>query len=107
MLRVMARRPPLAPRKTPVQRRARQMNEDILTGAIRVLAKHGPLKFTTTRVAEAAGISVGSLYRYYPNKESLLFALHEREIRVTRDAVRRILNDDTTLLQGTGARQVV
>lgn len=69
------------------------MNEDILKGAIRVLARHGPLKFTTIRVAEAAGISVGSLYQYYPNKESLLFALHEREMQATWDAVEQILDD--------------
>ena len=69
------------------------MNEDILNGAIRVLTDVGPLKFTTTRVAQAAGISVGSLYQYYPNKESLLFALHQREMRQEWEAIEQILLD--------------
>lgn len=69
------------------------MNEDILNGAIRVLTSYGPIKFTTTRVAQAAGISVGSLYQYYPNKESLLFALHQREMRQEWVAIERMLGD--------------
>lgn len=69
------------------------MNEDILNGAIRVLTSYGPIKFTTTRVAQAAGISVGSLYQYYPNKESLLFALHQREMRLEWMAIERMLSD--------------
>lgn len=69
------------------------MNEDILNGAIRVLTAYGPIKFTTTRVAQAAGISVGSLYQYYPNKESLLFALHQREMQAEWTGVERMLGD--------------
>jgi len=69
------------------------MNEDILNGAIRVLTSYGPIKFTTTRVAQAAGISVGSLYQYYPNKESLLFALHQREMRQEWVVIERMLGD--------------
>ena len=53
------------------------MREDILKGSIRVLEKYGAHRFTTIRVAEETGVSVGSLYQYFPNKESLLFALHE------------------------------
>ena len=54
-----------------------EMNEIILEAATRVLERNGPEAFTTSRVAEVAGVSVGSLYQYYPNKASLLFCLHE------------------------------
>jgi AcrR family transcriptional regulator len=55
------------------------MNEDLLEAAARVLAREGAARFTTNRVAEAAGVSVGSLYQYYPNKAALLVGLHERD----------------------------
>ncbi len=69
------------------------MNDDILNGAIRVLAEVGPIRVTTTRVAQAAGISVGSLYQYYPNKESLLFALHQRGMQQEWQVIARMLDD--------------
>ena len=90
----MKRNIKLEPRKRPKQARSLQMKEDILTAAIRVLERYGAPKFTTIRVAEEAGISVGSLYQYFPNKESLLFSLHEREIRKSWDFVRTILEDE-------------
>lgn len=67
------------------------MQEDILEAALRVLAADGARRFTTTRVAEVAGISVGSLYQYYPNRASLLLALHEREVRTAWRHVEQIL----------------
>jgi AcrR family transcriptional regulator len=69
------------------------MREDILTASIRVLRKEGPLRFTTWRVAEVAGISVGSLYQYFPNKESLVFAIHSRMVEDAWIEVQRILED--------------
>ena len=69
------------------------MNEDILNGAIRVLTAYGPIKFTTTRVAQTAGISVGSLYQYDPNKEALLFALHQREMQAEWSGIERMFGD--------------
>ncbi len=65
----------------------------ILAAATRVLEEAGPAGFNTNRVAERAGISVGSLYQYYPNKAALLFRLHELEIADTSAAVARILAD--------------
>src|SRR5215469_4603467 len=65
------------PRKTPVQTRSTITVEAICEAAIQVLLSHGPDKLTTTRVAERAGVSVGTLYQYYPNKESLLAAVFE------------------------------
>ncbi|MGK4001484.1 TetR/AcrR family transcriptional regulator [Sorangium sp. So ce1036] len=52
--------------------------EAVLEATFQVLRKHGPGALTTTRVAEVAGVSVGSLYQYFPNKRSLVTALHLR-----------------------------
>ena len=70
--------PPLSrfePRKTPVQTRAAVTVGAISEATIQVLLKQGVNRLTTTRVAERAGVSVGTLYQYYPNKQSLLFAV--------------------------------
>ena len=69
------------------------MREDILAASIRVLRRDGPLHFTTPRVAQAAGISVGSLYQYFPNKESLLFALHSRAVETAWVQVQAIFDN--------------
>ena len=52
------------------------MRNDILDAGVRVLQREGAQRFTMPRVAEAAGISVGSLYQYFPNKQALIFAIH-------------------------------
>jgi AcrR family transcriptional regulator len=65
------------PRKTPVQVRSAVTVEAISEATIQVLLSHGTDRLTTTRVAERAGVSVGTLYQYYPNKQSLLFAVLE------------------------------
>jgi AcrR family transcriptional regulator len=65
------------PRKAPVQARSIVTVEAIAEAAVQVLLRHGPDRFTTTRVAERAGVSVGTLYQYYPNKQALLFAVLE------------------------------
>ena len=68
------------PRKKPIQGRSKATVEAILEGTIRVLLDEGFETLTTTRVAEVAGVGVGTLYQYFPAKESLLFALLEREM---------------------------
>jgi AcrR family transcriptional regulator len=67
----------LEPRKTPIQARSTVTVEAISEAAIQVLLSHGAERLTTTRVADRAGVSVGTLYQYYPNKQSLLFAVLE------------------------------
>jgi AcrR family transcriptional regulator len=57
------------------------------------LAKEGAQRFTTARVAEKAGVSVGSLYQYFPNKAAILFRLQSDEWRQTTDLLRAILED--------------
>jgi len=64
-------------RKMPVQARSAVTVEAIAEATIQVLLSHGMDRLTTTRVAERAGVSVGTLYQYYPNKQALLFAVLE------------------------------
>ncbi|HEX3437054.1 MAG TPA: TetR/AcrR family transcriptional regulator [Pseudacidobacterium sp.] len=68
------------PRKTPVQARSTVTVEAISEATIQVLLNHGAERLTTTRVAERAGVSVGTLYQYYPNKQSMLFAVLENHL---------------------------
>jgi AcrR family transcriptional regulator len=68
------------PRKTPIQGRSTVTVEAISEATIQVLLSHGAERLTTTRVAERAGVSVGTLYQYYPNKQSLLFAVLEHHM---------------------------
>jgi AcrR family transcriptional regulator len=75
------------PRKTPVQARAAVTVDAIAEATIQVLLKDGPQRLTTTRVAERAGVSVGTLYQYYPNKQSLLFAVIAQHLDAVAAAV--------------------
>lgn len=68
------------PRKTPIQARSTVTVEAISEAAIQVLLSQGAERLTTTRVADRAGVSVGTLYQYYPNKQSLLFAVLEHHL---------------------------
>ncbi|CAN5247976.1 TetR/AcrR family transcriptional regulator [soil metagenome] len=65
----------LKPRKTPRQARSAVTVEAISEATIQVLLSEGLNRLTTTRVAARAGVSVGTLYQYYPHKQSLLFAV--------------------------------
>jgi AcrR family transcriptional regulator len=71
---------PFKPRKTPVQARSTHTVEVILQACIQVLLDGGIERLTTTRVAQRAGTSVGSVYQYFPNKQSLLAAVLERHL---------------------------
>ena len=87
------RKPQISSRKQPKQARSTQLVAVILQAALHVLAEEGAHRFTTTRVAERAGVSVGSLYQYFPNKAAILFRLQSDEWRQTTDLLRRILED--------------
>lgn len=63
----------ISSRKQPQQARSTELVAAILDAAVQVLTKQGAQRFTTARVAEKAGVSVGSLYQYFPNKASILF----------------------------------
>lgn len=86
----------ISSRKQPRQTRSNQLVATILEAAAQVLAAEGATRFTTARVAERAGVSIGSLYQYFPNKASILFRLQSDEWRQTNDMLRHILEDTTT-----------
>ncbi|HVZ87783.1 MAG TPA: TetR family transcriptional regulator [Polyangia bacterium] len=83
----------IAPRKRPKQVRSERLVAAILEAAVRVLEREGAAAFTTVRVAERAGVSVGSLYQYFPNKESILFRLQQEEWAATGRLLDGIFGD--------------
>jgi AcrR family transcriptional regulator len=84
----------LKPRKSPRQERSRGTVDAILTAAAQVFSTHGYAAGTTNRIAARAGVSIGSLYEYFPNKDALLVALLEAHIDegegLVRDAAARL-----------------
>jgi AcrR family transcriptional regulator len=80
----------LEPRKLPVQARSSASVDAILKATIQVLLKAGKERLTTTGVALRAGVSVGTLYQYFPNKSSLLQAALRRHMADVTEAVERI-----------------
>lgn len=78
---------PLEPRKTPIQARSTASVNAILDATIQVLLKMGKERLTTTRVALRAGVSVGTLYQYFPNKSALLQAALKRHLDEVTNAV--------------------
>jgi AcrR family transcriptional regulator len=85
----------ISTRKEPQQARSSELVTAVLRAAIQVLAKEGAPRFTMARVAERAGVSVGSLYQYFPNKAAILFRLQTDEWRQTTELVRGLLEDRT------------
>lgn len=82
----------ISSRKQPQQARSTELVAAILEAAIQVLAKEGATRFTTARVAEKAGVSVGSVYQYFPNKAAILFRLQSDEWQQTTQMLRDILD---------------
>lgn len=76
------------PRKKPTQVRARSTVEYIIEAAKRVIISEGYEAASTNRIAEIAGVSVGSLYQYFPNKEAILLALVEDTVSMAANRVR-------------------
>ncbi|GIW40858.1 MAG: TetR family transcriptional regulator [Candidatus Binatia bacterium] len=77
------------PRKRPRQERSRRTVEAILQAAARVFSARGYAGTSTNLIAEEAGVSVGSLYQYFPSKDAILLALAERHMEETFGAVLR------------------
>jgi AcrR family transcriptional regulator len=75
-------------RKTPSQTRALRTIDTLFEAATRILASEGEAGFTTNRIAERAGFSIGTLYQYFPSKEAIVVAL----VRRHRDRVLRELD---------------
>ncbi|EJN02081.1 TetR family transcriptional regulator [Phyllobacterium sp. YR531] len=83
----------ISSRKKPKQARSNDLVSAILQAAVQVLSQEGAQRFTTARVAEKAGVSVGSLYQYFPNKAAILFKLQSDEWRETTNLLGDILSD--------------
>jgi len=79
------------PRKRPVQSRSQATVDAILDAAARILVRDGYGAFTTNRVAAIAGVSVGSLYQYFPKKEALLAELKDRHVRALERGFEAVL----------------
>lgn len=74
-------------RREPKQQRSQRTVEDVLEAVQLVVKRHGTQAITTNRIAEAAGISVGSLYQYFPDKRAIFAALHDQHV----DDVRQVM----------------
>lgn len=74
------------PHKKPTQARSQFTVDAIVEAAIQVFEEHGYAAGTTTRIDERAGVSIGSLYQYFPNKDSILVAIAERHLEECRRA---------------------
>lgn len=90
-----APRAPRAPdwgaRRTPVQQRAQETVDVILQAAGEVFSEHGYAAGTTNRIAVRAGVSIGSFYQYFPNKDAVLVALVERHVAAGMRSVEELL----------------
>jgi AcrR family transcriptional regulator len=84
---LMPRKPATTPRKLPKQSRSRFTVEAILQATTHILVEEGYDKANTNRIAERAGISIGSLYQYFPNKEALMTALMEQHAQEMAELV--------------------
>jgi len=89
-------RPPA--RRNPAQERARQTVDAIVEAAGQLLVEHGRIGVTTNAVAERAGVSIGSLYQYFPNKEAIFASLQDRH----RDQVTPLIRHTLARLADPG-----
>jgi len=104
----MTRRASLkSPRNQPRQPRSRATVAVILDAAIRVLDREGWDALTTSRVAEVAGVSVGTLYQYFADRDDIVAALQDRELERAGAMLERVLKDATPLSDSELARSVV
>jgi AcrR family transcriptional regulator len=81
------------PRKSPVQARSTASVDAILEATLQVLLRVGKERLTTTRVAARAGVSVGTLYQYFPNKSALLQAALRRHLAEVAEAVEAVCEE--------------
>jgi AcrR family transcriptional regulator len=95
------------PRKLPRQERARVTVEAILDAATRIFAERGYAGTTTNDVATTAGISIGSLYQYYPNKDAIIADLQARHVIQVRDAVVAAITSTQTASLDDAIRAIV
>ena len=103
----MYRQVKTTPRKRPRQERSKVTVDTILAATARVLVKKGFDGLTTNNVAEAAGVSIGSLYQYFPSKEALVAALIEQHIEEMNSAILHELTRVAQLPMGQAVRAII
>jgi len=86
-----------APRRQPKTRHAAITVDAIVESVERILEQDGPTALTTNRIADVAGVSIGTLYQYFPNKEALVGALQDKYAEDTLSRVRGALVESATL----------
>jgi AcrR family transcriptional regulator len=103
----MARRPLTKPRKNASQERSRATVDALIEATARILVREGFDKASTNRIAEVAGVSVGSLYQYFPSKEALVAAVIDRHSQEVMLTVRGELADAMSRPVEQAVRQLV
>jgi len=104
----MARRAAPEPRRNkPHQARSRATVEVILDATIRIFEQEGADAATTSRIAEVAGVSVGTLYQYFGNRDAILYALQDREFERASSMMQRVLTNPAGASDQAIARSVV
>jgi AcrR family transcriptional regulator len=94
-------------RREPKQRRSRETVEAVLEAVQRVVKRHGAEAITTNRIAEAAGVSIGSLYQYFPDKQAIFTALYDRHVDDVRQVIQRTTADCTSVSLEDFTRELV
>lgn len=92
----MGRKPVTRPRKIATQERSRATVDNLIEATARILVKDGFDKASTNRIAEVSGVSIGSLYQYFPSKEALVVAVIERHQQQIMQTVRSELTQVST-----------
>ena len=92
-LTLMPRKTCTTPRKLPQQDRSKVTVDAILTATAHILTQEGYDRTTTNRIAELAGVSIGSLYQYFPSKEALVTALAEHHVNTMMAIIESKLQD--------------
>lgn len=103
----MARKPQTNPRKPASQERSRATVDALLEATTRVLIKEGYDRASTNRIAEVAGVSIGSLYQYFPSKEALVAAVIDRHTQEISEVTRRVLVKAAAMPIEAAAREFV
>jgi AcrR family transcriptional regulator len=103
----MAPKPLTKPRKEASQRRSRATVDALVEATARVLVREGFDKASTNRIAEVAGVSIGSLYQYFPGKEALVAAVIDRHNCETMQLVHRALAEVASLPIDKAVRRLV
>ena len=94
-------------RREPKQRRSRETVGAVLEAVQRVVKRHGVEAVTTNRIAEAAGVSIGSLYQYFPDKRAIFTALYDRHVDEVRGVIERTMADCTSASLEDFTRELV